>query len=309
MNKAIITAAITGAVHTPSLSPYFPYTPDQIVAQAIEAAKAGATVLHVHAREEDGRPTSDPVLYKDILSRISAQCDAVICMTSGGSVHHGIEERVKPISTLRPELASLNSGSMNFSFHLLANKVKEWKFDWEEQYLRATEDVVFSNTFKNLGIYGKAMTEAGVRPELEVYDAGQINNIKFMVDSNVLKAPVYLQFVLGVLGGLPATADNLVFLVDSARRAFGEGNFFWSCCATGKSQLPMIAIALAMGGNCRVGLEDNLYIGPGRLAKSSAEQVGAAIRIAKELGREIATPDEARSILGLKGKKNTGWAS
>lgn len=309
MNKLIVTAAVTGAVHTPSLSPYLPHTADQIVDDAVLAAEAGAAVVHVHAREEDGRPTSDPLLYKDILARISARTNAVICMTSGGSVHHGVEERVKPIGLLRPELASLNSGSMNFSFHLLAKKIKEPKFDWEIPYLEATEDIVFSNTFKNLKVYCEAMERSGTKPELEVYDAGQLNNVKFMVGTGALKAPVYIQFVMGVLGGIPATAENLVFLVETARRTFGEGNFMWSCCATGRSQLPMVAIAAAMGGNTRVGLEDNLYLGPGRLAKSSAEQVGAVVRIAKELSREVATPDDARAILGLKGSNEVGWVA
>lgn len=308
MSKLIITAAVTGATHVPSLSPYFPSTPDEIIEDAVGAAKAGAAVVHVHARDpKDSRPSSDLTIFKQILKGISERCDAAVCITTGGSVAMGIEERLKPIGLMRPELASLNSGSLNFAFHPLAGKIKNPRFDWEIPYLQATENLVFANTFLNIRLFAQAMYEQGTKPELEVYDVGMINNIKHLIDVGALKTPVYMQFVLGILGGLPASAGNLALMVDTATRLIGEGNFVWSVAAAGKAQLPMIAIGMAMGGNVRVGLEDNLYMGPGRLAKSSAEQVEAAIRLARELSLEIASPDEARQILGLKGRDTVLW--
>jgi uncharacterized protein (DUF849 family) len=301
--KRIITAAVTGATHVPSLSPHFPFTPEQIVEDAVGAAKAGAAVVHIHARDPmDGHPTSDIRLFHQIIEGISSQCDAAICVTTGGSTAMTIDERVAPLHILTPELASLNSGSLNFAFHQLADKLKDPRFDWEVPYLQATENLVFSNTFRNIKIFAQAMRETGTKAELEVYDAGMINNIKHLVDVGALETPVYMQFVLGILGGMPATPENLVFLVESARKALGDENVVWSCCAAGKAQLPIGCVGLALGGNVRVGLEDNLYIGPGRLARNSAEQVGAIVRIATELSLEIATPAEAREILGLKGK-------
>lgn len=308
MTKLVITAAVTGATHVPSLSPYFPSTPDEIIEDAVGAAKAGAAVVHIHARDpKDSRPTSELAIFKQILKGISERCDAAVCVTTGGSVAMGIEERLKPIGLMRPELASLNSGSLNFAFHPLAEKIKNPRFDWEVPYLQATENLIFANTFLNIKLFARAMYEQGTKPELEVYDVGMISNIKHLIDVGALKTPVYLQFVLGILGGLPAGAGNLALMVDTATRLIGEGNFVWSVAAAGKAQLPMIAIGMAMGGNVRVGLEDNLYMGPGRLAKSSAEQVEAAIRLARELSLEIASPDEARQILGLKGRDTVLW--
>jgi uncharacterized protein (DUF849 family) len=308
MSKIIITAAVTGAIHVPSLSPYLPYTPEQIISDAVQAAKAGAAVVHIHARDpKDGRPSSDINLYQQIAQGIHEQCDAAICVTTGGGLGMTPQERVAPIRTLKPELASLNSGSINFAIYGLARKLKDPKFDWELPYLLATEDLIFSNTFKTLKIYAEAMYQAGTKPELEVYDVGMINNIKHLIDAGVLKTPVYMQFVLGILGGIPATPGNLNIMVETATRLIGEGNFRWSCCAAGKVQLPLMCVAIALGGNVRVGLEDNLYMGPGRLAKSSAEPVEALVRIARELSLDIATADEARVMLGLKGKKSVGW--
>lgn len=307
MTKLVITAAVTGATHVPSLSPYFPYTPKQIVEDAVGAAEAGAAVVHIHARDpNDGRPSSDIRIFQQMIQNISERCDAAICVTTGGSTAMSLEERVKPIGILKPELASLNSGSLNFAFHLLAGKLKAPKFDWEVPYLLATEDLVFANTFKNVRTFAAAMYEVGTKPELEVYDTGMINNIKHLIDVGALQTPVYMQFVLGILGGMPATPENLVFMIETARKTLGDGNFVWSCAAAGKAQLPIACVGMTLGGNVRVGLEDSLYIGPGQLARSSGEQVGAVIRIAKELSLEIATPEEARQILGLKGKIEVG---
>ncbi len=310
MLKLIVTAAVTGAIHVPSLSPYLPLTPDQIVEDAVKANAAGAAVVHVHARDpKTGRPSSDLNLFREIASRISARCDAVICITTGGGLGMSPEERVRPISVLKPELASLNAGSINFAIYHLANKIKQPRFDWELPYLQMTEDFIFPNTFKTLKYYGKSMQEAGTKPELEIYDTGMINNLKHLIDLGAMKPPIYLQFVMGILGAIPASVQNLVFLYESAVRALGERNFVWSVCAAGKAQLPMMAVAMAMGGNTRVGLEDSLYVGPGQLAKSSAEQVARVVTMANQLSLEIASPDDARAILGLKGKNQTGWAA
>jgi uncharacterized protein (DUF849 family) len=311
MTKLVVTAAITGGIHVPSLSPqYFPYLPGAVVEQAVGAAKAGAAVVHIHARDpKDGRPSSDVKVFEQICRAIHEQCDAAICVTTGGGLGMTPEERVKPVGILKPELASLNAGSMNFAIHPLAQKIKEPMFDWELPYLKSTEDLIFPNTFRSIKVFTKAMAEAGTKPELEIYDVGMINNLRYLIDTGAVQTPVYLQFVMGILGGIAATPENLLFMYETARKSIGEKNFVWSCCAAGRMQMPLITLALIMGGNVRVGLEDNLYIGPGQLAKSSAEQVEKIIRIAKELSVEIATPAEARQILGLKGRAGVGWAS
>lgn len=308
MPKIVITAAITGAIHVPSLSPYLPFTPDQIAEDAIKAGAAGAAVVHVHARDpQTGKPSSEFSVYQEITSKIKAKSNVAICITTGGGLGMSMEERVKPIKSFQPELASLNAGSINFAIYPLSERIKEPRFDWEKPYLESTEDLVFSNTFRTLKYYAKTMNEVGTKPELEVYDVGMINNIKHLIDLGALKTPVYLQFVMGILGGIPATVSNLVFLVETANKLLGEKNFVWSVCAAGKAQLPMMAVAMSMGGNTRVGLEDNLYTGPGRLAQSSAEQVAKVVNIANELSIDIATPDEARAILGLKGMDKVGF--
>ena len=310
MPKVIITAAITGGIHVPSLSPYLPVTPDGIAEDAVKANAAGAAVVHIHARDaKTGKPSSDLGLFREIVTKISARCDVVICITTGGGLGMSMEERVKPVSVLQPELASLNAGSMNFAIYPLGAKIKQPRFDWELPYLESTEDLIFPNTFRSLKYYSKAMQDAGTKPELEVYDTGMINNIKHLIDLGVLRTPIYMQFVLGILGGIPATPQNLMFLHETAVRTIGEENFVWSVCAAGKAQLPLMAMALVMGGNTRVGLEDNLYVGPGQLAQSSADQVTRVVNMAQQLSIEIATPDEARSTLGLKGRNKAGWMS
>ena len=310
MTKRVVTAAITGGIHVPSLSPhFFPYMPETVIEQAVGAAKAGAAVVHIHARDpKDGRPTSDVKIFQQICRAIHEQCDVAICVTTGGGLGMTPEERVKPVGIMKPELASLNAGSMNFAIHPLAEKIKQPMFDWELPYLKSTEDLIFPNTFRSIKVFTNAMAEAGTKPELEIYDVGMINNVRYLIETGVMKTPVYLQFVMGILGGIAATPENLLFLHETARKAIGEKNFVWSCCAAGKAQMGLITMALVLGGNVRVGLEDNLYIGPGQLAKSSAEQVEKIIRIAKELSFEIATPAEARQILGLKGRERVGWA-
>ena len=307
MAKLMITAAVTGGIHVPSMSPYLPLTPDQIVEDAVKAHEAGAAVVHIHVRDpQTGKPLPDLSLFQEVTSRIQTQCNVVICVTTGGGLGQTVEQRVGPIKALRPELASLNAGSMNFALYPLASRLKP-VYDWEIPYLQMTEDFIFPNTFKTLKTYSSAMYESGTKPELEVYDTGMINNIKHLIDLGALRTPVYLQFVMGILGGIPATVENLVYLHDTANRLIGAENFVWSACAAGKAQLRLMAVTMVMGGNTRVGLEDNLYTGPGRLARSSAEQVSIVANIAKELSIEIASADEARAMLGLKGKQNVGF--
>lgn len=299
-NKIIITAAVTGATHTPSLSPYFPATPEQIIEDAVKAHEAGAAVVHVHARNpEDGKPTPDIGIMKQIVSTIKKQCDAVVCITTGGSLLMSKEQRLAPAVELKPELASCNAGSVNFVFSDLATKLKNPKYDWEVPYLQGTYDLIFSNTFAGMEYYIETMNTYDIRPEFEVYDVGMINNIAYFYSKGILKKPIYLQFVMGILGGIPATVENLAYLVKTAREQIGD--FVWSCAAAGKAQFPLVTAALTMGGNARVGLEDNVYLRPGVLAKSSAEQVIQIKEIAERLGLEIADPEEARKILGLKG--------
>lgn len=300
-DKVIITAALTGSVHTPTMSPYLPLTPDQIVAEAVRSYEAGAAIAHIHVRDPaDGRPVADPALFREVVTKISQRCPIITCITTGGGAQHTIEQRIAAVRELRPELASLNAGSMNFATFPLSTKVSEFKYPWEKQALESTEDFVFSNTFKMMRSFLEVFEETQTKPELEVYDLGMVNNIAFYLRSGSLRPPVYVQFVLGILGGASASVDNLTSLCREAREVLGE--FSWSVCAAGRHQMRMCTHALAMGGNVRVGLEDNVYLERGVLARSSADQVSKIARIARELGREPATPDEARSMLALRGK-------
>lgn len=300
LDKRIITAAITGAVHTPSMSPYLPVTPDQLVDEAVRAWEAGAAVAHIHARDpEDGRPSSDVNIYREVASRIKSKCDIIVCITTGGGFGMTAEERSRSVPALKPELASLNFGSLNFALFHALDSYTDFDWPWEREYLQATEDVIFPNTFKSIREFCTIFQKNGTKPELEVYDLGMINNVEFMVSKGHLKSPIYIQFVMGILGGMPATVDNLLFVYNAARKALGE--FQWSVCAAGRQQFKMCTLSLILGGNVRVGLEDNLYLEAGVKAKSNAEQVEKMVRIARELGLEPASPDEARAILGLKG--------
>ncbi len=305
-DKVIITAAITGGIHTPTMSPHLPVTPRQIADEAVRAHEAGAAVVHIHARNpETGQPTPDVNVVREIITGIKSRCDAVICITTGGGLGMTVEQRVAPVSMFRPELASFNAGSMNFALFPMVERFTKWKFDWEPQYLGMTEDVIFTNTFKSMREYCRIFGEMGTKPELEIYDAGMVNNVAFMIQSGWIKRPVYIQFVMGILGGITATPENLMFLVDYARRQIGD--FVFSVCAAGRAQFPICTQALLIGGNCRVGLEDNLYLEKGKMAESNADQVSKMARIARELGTEPATPAEARQILGLKGIKNVNY--
>ncbi len=298
--KAVITAAITGSIHTPTMSDYLPITPKQIADEAVRAYEAGAAVCHVHARNpETGMPVPDVNLMKEIITDIKSRCNIVVCITTGGGLGMTVEQRVTPVTLYKPELASFNAGSINFALFPVIPRYKEWKFEWEKQYLGMTEDFIFANTFKSMKEYCAKFNETGTKPEFEIYDAGMVNNVAFMIQAGYVKAPVYIQFVMGVLGGITPSPENLMFLADYARKMIGD--FEFSVCVAGRAQFAICTQSLLIGGNVRVGLEDNLYLEKGRMAKSNAEQVAKIARIAKELGIDPATPDEARKILGLKG--------
>jgi uncharacterized protein (DUF849 family) len=304
--KVIITAALTGSIHTPTMSPYLPITPQQLIDEAIAVHEAGGAVAHLHVRDpQNGYPTADQDVYKEIASEVKKHCDIVLCFTTGGRLGEPVKKRVKVVSNLKPELASLNAGSLNFALFHIAGKYDKWNHAWEKKYLEQTEDFIFPNTFKTMREFLNNFAEVGAKPEFEIYDVGMLNNLAFAIESGYVQKPVYLQFVMGILGGIPAIPENLSFLVESARKAIDD--FEFSVCAAGKNQLLLCTQSLILGGNARVGLEDNLYLEKGVLAKSNAEQVKKIIRIARELGMEPATSQEARDILNLKGLDNVDF--
>lgn len=304
--RVVITAAITGSIHTPTMSPYLPITPRQIADEAVRAYEAGAAVVHVHARNpENGLPSPDPDLINEIITNIKSRCPVVVCITTGGGMGMTLEQRVAPVTAFRPELASCNAGSVNFGLFPMVQRYKEWKFDWERMMLAMSEDFIFPNTFKTLREYCAVFDKMDTKPEFEIYDTGMVNNVAFLIQAGYIKTPVYIQFVMGILGGIPASPENLMFLVSSAKTLIGD--FEFSVCVAGRSQFPICTQSALIGGNCRVGLEDNLYLEKGQLAKSNAEQVAKMVRIVKELGSEPAAPDEARKILALKGMDKTGY--
>ena len=299
-DKAVITAAITGSIHTPTMSTYLPITPQQIADEAVRAYEAGAAVCHVHARNpETGMPVADTNLMQQIITSIKSRCDIVVCITTGGGLGMTAEQRVAPVTLFKPELASFNAGSVNFALFPAIPRYKEWKFEWEKMYLGMSEDFIFPNTFKTMREYCGFFGQNGTKPEFEIYDSGMVNNVAYLIQAGHIKKPVYIQFVMGVLGGITPSSKNLLFLVDYARELIGD--FEFSVCVAGRAQFPLCTQSLLIGGNCRVGLEDNLYLDKGQMAKSNGEQVEKMVRIARELGIEPATPDEARKILGLKG--------
>lgn len=305
MTKVIVTAAITGSIHTPSMSPYLPITPQQIADEAVRSWEAGASVVHLHVRNpETGQPSSSIELFREVAERIKKRSDVVVGFTTGGGIGMTPAERAAVVSALRPELASLNTGSLNFCFSGAA-EIAQFQYDWEKPFIQGTEDYIFPNTFKTLAEFCQIMNKAGTKPELEVYDVGMLNNIVYMIRKGVLAKPVHIQFVLGILGGIPARVEHLVYLLQVAKREIGD--FTWSTCSAGKNQMNICTTALALGGNVRVGLEDALFIRRGELATSNAEQVKKIIRIAGELGCEVASPAEVRVELGLKGLDQVGF--
>jgi uncharacterized protein (DUF849 family) len=299
-NKTVVTAAITGSIHTPGMTPYLPITPQEIADEAVRAYEAGAAVAHIHVRNpETGQPISDVELFREVVTSVKERCDMILCLTSGGGLGMTTEQRLLPISSFKPELGSFNAGSVNFALFHALEKYEEFKYDWEAEYLAFTEDFIFPNTFRTMKEFSRIFGENDTKPEFEVYDAGMINNVAFLISRGYVKTPVYLQFVMGVLGGITPSSKNLVYLVDYAKELIDD--FEYSVCVAGRDQFAMCTQALLLDGNVRVGLEDNLYVDRGVMAKSSAEQVGKIIRIARELGIEPANADEARKILGNKG--------
>ena len=304
-NKVIITCAVTGAIHTPTLSAALPYAPADIAQQAIDAARAGAAILHLHARNpKDGSPTGNPDVFAQFLPQIHGSCDAVINLTTGGSPDMSVEQRLAAALRFKPEMCSLNMGSMNFAFHGMAAKVTDWKFPWEKKYIEDSEAFIFRNTFRDVARVYQLMADYGTRYEHECYDIGHLYNLAYFVDKGLAKPPLWIQSVFGILGGIGADPDNVTFMRRTADRLFGS-DYVWSVLAAGRHQMPLITQAAMLGGNVRVGLEDSLYIGRGVLAASNAEQVRKIRRILEELGYSVATPEEVRGMLALKGRANT----
>ncbi len=306
-NKVIITCAVTGAIHTPSMSPYLPISPDEIAEAAIGAAKAGAAVVHLHAREpKDGRPTQDPKMFMQFLPKIKAASDVVINLTTGGAPTMSIEDRLQPALQLKPEVASLNMGSMNFGLYEMIPRVTEWKYDWEKPYLAGSDDRIFKNTFKDIAHILQSCSENNTRFEIECYDIGHLYTAAHFLDRGLVKAPLFIQSVFGIRGGIGPHPEDVMHMRRTADRLFGD-QYQWSVLGGGRNQMYIATQSAVMGGNVRVGLEDSLWIGKGQLAKANADQVSKIRRIIEEVGLEIATPDDARKILKLKGKDNVNF--
>ena len=308
MSKIIISCAITGSIHTPSMSPHLPITGLEIAASAIGAAKAGAAILHLHARDPaNGRPSSDPAHWAGFLPAIRSGCNGVVNMTTGGSAVMSLEQRLAAPLRFQPEMCSLNMGTMNFALYPMAVRIKEWKHDWERPFLEGSDDLVFKNTPRDIAyVLAEMGAKRGARFEFECYDIGHLTMLRHFVDRGLVQTPIFIQFVFGVLGGMAPDPDTLVLLKRTADRLFGD-SYQFSVLAAGRMQIPMATIAAAMGGHVRVGLEDNLYLAKAVLAKSNAEQVAQIRGIVEALGREIATPDQAREMLGLKGSAQVAF--
>ena len=306
--KTIISCAITGAIHTPSMSAALPVSPDQIAEQSIAAAEAGAAIIHLHARDPaDGRPSPDPALFLQFLPRIKQATDAVVNITTGGGMNMTVDDRLAAALVAKPEMCSLNMGSMNFGLYPMAERPRQWTHAWEEPYLRRTDDHIFRNTFRDIARILEALGKGcGTRFEHECYDVGHLYNLAHFVDRRVIEPPFFVQTIFGILGGIGAEWDNVLFMRRTADRLFGS-DYVWSILGAGRHQMPFATQAAMMGGHVRVGLEDSLYIARGKLASSNAEQVGKIRRILEELGLAIATPAEAREMLSLKGADRVGF--
>lgn len=299
--KVIITCAVTGAIHTPSMSPALPVTPEEIATAGVEAAEAGAAILHLHARDPDnGKPTQDPDVFRRFLPIIRERCDAIINLTSGGSPYMTVEERMRPAAEISPEIASLNMGSMNFGLFPMLKRFKNFRHDWEVEHLEASRNLVFKNTYQDIETILAIGYERDIRFEFECYDTSHLYNLAHYLDEGRVKPPLFVQTVFGIMGGIGAHPEDVMHMKRTADRLFGS-DYIWSVLGAGRHQIPVASQAAAMGGNVRVGLEDSLWGGPGRLAESSAEQVRYARKVLEGLSLEVATPDEARAMLALKG--------
>ena len=299
--KVIITCAVTGAIHTPSMSPSLPVTPQEIIDDGIKAFEAGASILHLHARDpENGRPTQDPEMFRKFLPQLKQATSAVLNLTTGGSPHMTVAERMRPAAELKPEVASLNMGSMNFGLYPMLNRFKEFKHDWEREHLENSRDLVFKNTFADIEHILRTGNANGTRFEFECYDTSHLYNLAHFVDRGLVRSPFLVQTVFGLLGGIGAHPEDVAHMKRTADRLFGD-TYVWSVLGAGRNQLPVAAQAAAQGGNIRVGLEDSLWSAPGQLAQSNADQVRKARALLEGLSLEVATPDEAREMLNLKG--------
>lgn len=306
IRKVVITCAVTGAIHTPSMSPHLPVSAEEISNAAIGAAEAGAAVIHLHARDpHDGRPDQSPEAFEPFLRVIKQRCDAVLNITTGGAPTMSIAERIRPARHWRPELASLNMGTMNFGLFPMLGRFTDLRHEWEREYL-SNKDIIFRNTFGDIEHVLSEVGASGTRFEFECYDTAHLYNLKHFHDAGLVKGPLFIQTVFGLMGGIGAHPEDVTHMKRTADRLFGD-NYRWSVLGAGRNQLPVAAMAAAMGGHVRVGLEDSLWAGPGRLAETNAEQVRAARQIVEGLGLEIATPDEARELLALKGKDTVGF--
>ncbi len=305
--KVIITCAPTGAIHTPSMSPYLPVTPDEIADAALAAAREGAAILHLHARDpSDGRPTQDPAVFQRFLPRIKAETDAVVNITTGGSPHMTVAERLRPAHHFQPEVASLNMGSMNFGLYPMLNRFKEFKHEWEREHLEKSRDLVFKNTFADIEYIVTSCAANGTRFEFECYDISHLYNLAHFVDRGIVKPPFFVQSVFGLLGGIGAHPEDLMHMRRTADRLFGA-DYVWSILGAGRNQIPLGAIGVAQGSNVRVGLEDSLWLGPGQLAESSAAQVRKIREVIEGLSLDVAAPAEARAMLALKGASEVNF--
>jgi len=305
--KVIITCAVTGAIHTPTMSPHLPVTPDEIADGALGAARAGAAIVHLHARmPADGRPTQDPEMFKRFLPKIKAGADVVINLTTGGSPAMTVEERLRPAVQLKPEVASLNMGSMNFGLYEMMARYKDWKHEWEQPYLAGSDERIFKNTFRDIAHILESCSGNDTRFEIECYDIGHLYTAAHFLDRGLLKPPLLIQSVFGIRGGIGPHPEDVLHMKRTADRLFGA-DYYWSVLGAGRNQMYVATMSAVMGGNVRVGLEDSLWLGRGQLAKSNAEQVAKIRRILEELGLEVATSDEARQMLKLKGKTNVAF--
>jgi uncharacterized protein (DUF849 family) len=305
--KVIVTCAVTGSIHTPSMSPHLPITAEEIADAAIGAAEAGAAVVHLHARDpRDGRPDQSPEAFAPFLKVIKQRSDCVVNITTGGAPTMTVEERVKPAATFKPEVASLNMGTMNFGLYPMLERQKAFKHDWERPYLEGSRERMFKNTFADIEYILTTCADNGTRFEIECYDIGHLYTLRHFADRGVVKPPFFVQSVFGILGGIGPHPEDVLHMKRTADRLFGD-QYHWSVLGAGRNQMAIAAQAAAMGGNVRVGMEDSLWIGPGQLARSNAEQVRKVRQIVEGLGLELATPDEAREILALKGGDKVGF--
>lgn len=311
MDKLIITAALTGNITLPTQTPYLPLTPQQIIEDAVRAAKAGAASVHIHGRDpETAKPTTEPTVYREIAAGIKARSDVIVCITTGGTADMTPAQRAQVVPHLKPELATFNMGSINFSIHPIAERYKDedYKFPWEKDFALNTKDFIFRNTFGDIEKLCQIMKENNTKPEFEIYDVGHLYNLHFLIRKGIIQAPVWLQFVTGILGGIGSAVEDILYLKQTADRLIGSQNYKWSVIGAGyPAEFHVATLSILIGGHARVGMEDNIFVEKRVLAKSNADLVEKVVRIARELGREIATPDEARKILDLKGRGQVNY--